>query len=145
MKIDLKTVKVEVKREKGIYGIECWNATVTNNQAVLGFSCYDTEHHWACDSAMQGGLPIFQHGVGARSCAKKMATPELESLLNTEADKQVAKPAPYDEVAGIMRYEGGEMASEEEVIELLTALRNSGTLFHLQGSYQRLAAGMGVI
>lgn len=39
----------------------------------------------------------------------------------------------------IMRYECGELESDEELIEGFQALIDSGTVWHLQGSYGRTA------
>ena len=47
------------------------------------------------------------------------------------------KNKKYDVVGGIMDWESGEMQTIEEVVELFTALRDQGTLGHLQGSYGR--------
>lgn len=44
----------------------------------------------------------------------------------------------------IIRFESGEM-DEDETIEFLTELRDSGVLFQLQGFYGRTARALGVI
>lgn len=49
-----------------------------------------------------------------------------------------------NELDQIIRFENGEL-TEDEARELLERLRDSGTLFHLQGSYQRAARSLGVI
>ena len=49
-----------------------------------------------------------------------------------------------DIVTKIMAYEGGEMP-QEDVEAFFIELRDSGMLWHLQGSYQRAAAALGVI
>lgn len=49
-----------------------------------------------------------------------------------------------DEIDNIIRFENGEL-TEDEARELLERLRDSGTLPHLQGSYQRAARALGVI
>jgi hypothetical protein len=45
----------------------------------------------------------------------------------------------YDITDGIIRYEAGEMESEEEVVELFQVLVSNGIIGHLQGTYQRTA------
>lgn len=44
-----------------------------------------------------------------------------------------------DIVSSIIRFESGEMGSEEEVIEFFQELVDSGLAWQLQGSYGRLA------
>lgn len=43
-----------------------------------------------------------------------------------------------DVVTELVRYEMGEL-DEEETVELFQRLVTSGLIFHLQGSYQRIA------
>lgn len=45
----------------------------------------------------------------------------------------------YDVVSAIIRYESGQMAGDEEVIELFQHLINTGLAWTLQGSYGRTA------
>lgn len=78
---------------------------------------------------------MFEEGEGYNGLCKKCMAPAVK----------VAPAKPYDTVAGIMRFEGGEMETPEEVLELLTALRDQGILMHLQGSYGRLAIQYGVL
>lgn len=40
----------------------------------------------------------------------------------------------------IIRYENGDMTDEDEVIEFFQRLLDTGLIYHLQGSYQRMAA-----
>ena len=49
---------------------------------------------------------------------------------------------PYDTVAGIMAWEGGEMETEEEVIEFFQHLIDTGMAWTLQGCYGRTAAAL---
>lgn len=45
----------------------------------------------------------------------------------------------YDAVSAMMAFEGGEMESDEEVIELFQHLIDTGLAWQLQGSYGRTA------
>ncbi len=49
-----------------------------------------------------------------------------------------------DMVGKIMAYESGEMTMEE-VEEFFAELVSSGTIWHLQGHYQRTAMALGLI
>ncbi len=49
-----------------------------------------------------------------------------------------------DHIDKIIKFENGEM-DEQETIEFLTELRDSGLLFQLQGVYGRAAKALGVI
>lgn len=48
------------------------------------------------------------------------------------------KSKSYDTVGNIIAFESGEL-DNESVIELFQHLIDSGTIYHLQGSYQRAA------
>jgi len=43
----------------------------------------------------------------------------------------------YNYIDGINRFEGGEMSTVDEVVELFTVLKQKGILFSLQGCYHR--------
>lgn len=51
---------------------------------------------------------------------------------------------PLDQLDRMISLEQGEL-SEDETIELLTELRDSGLLYQLQGFYGRLAHAYGLI
>lgn len=51
-------------------------------------------------------------------------------------------PAPFDTVGFIMRYEDGELESEEELAEGFQHLIDSGTVWQLQGAYGRMAVAL---
>lgn len=53
----------------------------------------------------------------------------------------VNKHNRFDEVAFIMEYEDGSL-SDDEMIEGFQHLLDSGTVWHLQGSYGRTAAAL---
>lgn len=48
-----------------------------------------------------------------------------------------SKP-PYDVIGGIVAFESGEL-DEDAIVELFQQLVDSGTIYQLQGSYQRTA------
>lgn len=50
------------------------------------------------------------------------------------------KNTKADHVNFIIRFEGGELESEQELIEGFQALIDSGVVWHLQGYYVRTAA-----
>ena len=60
-------------------------------------------------------------------------THNIDNAVHSLLNEAVAPPG----VDEIMRYEGGEMQSEEEVLDFFQRLYSSGMWQHLQGSYQR--------
>ena len=53
----------------------------------------------------------------------------------------VVQPEPFDEVGFIMAYEGGEL-DDEDTIDGFQHLIDSGTVWHFQGSYGRMAQSL---
>ena len=51
------------------------------------------------------------------------------------------KSAPYDVTGNIIAFESGEL-DNEQVFELFQYLVDSGIIYQLQGSYQRMAQGL---
>jgi hypothetical protein len=50
--------------------------------------------------------------------------------------KNIKVKPKYDITSGIMAFESGEL-DQDEVVELFRHLESTGTIWHLQGSYQR--------
>jgi hypothetical protein len=59
-----------------------WVAVVKVGKITLGFSRFDSENEWLCDYQFNGGLPVFCHGEGSRSCLKQAAKGELQIALD---------------------------------------------------------------
>ena len=57
----------------------------------------------------------------------------------TRVPEPAPEPEPFDLVGKIMAWEGGEMETEEEVIEFFQHLIDTGMAWTLQGSYGRAA------
>lgn len=64
----------------------------------------------------------------------------MNTTTTTTAKPREVKPA-FDTVGGIIAFESGEL-DEDETIELFQHLLTSGTIYHLQGCYQRTAQNL---
>lgn len=49
-------------------------------------------------------------------------------------------PEPSQHLDFIMDFEGGQIESADRIVEGVQAMIDDGTIYHLQGSWQRLAA-----
>lgn len=54
----------------------------------------------------------------------------------------MAKQKFYPMVDKIIAYESGELTDNNEILELFSELLKSGTIYGLQGSYQRTASDL---
>lgn len=54
----------------------------------------------------------------------------------------MAKQKFYPMVDKIIAYESGELTDNNEILELFSELLKSGTIYGLQGSYQRIASDL---
>lgn len=61
---------------------------------------------------------------------------------STDTPTAVEEPKPFDSLAFIMAYEGGELEDDDQVIEGFQQMIDSGIVWSLQGSYGRAAASL---
>lgn len=86
-KVEWKITKFE--RRVGLSGEMCWNAHIQTSKYTLTVSQYDTEDKWLLDGEFKSnGMPVFQHGIGGRGCAKHiLTTKEVVDTLNQLRDE----------------------------------------------------------
>lgn len=89
------------------------------------------------------GLPLNKHPDGRPPAQEHGFRFIVPNTMLREAGVDV--PVTTRDIVGeIIAFESGEM-NEDQARSLLTALKEDGTLPHLQGSYQRAARQLGVI
>ena len=62
----------------------CWSATVETGGLILGFTRYDDEGEWYCDSSVHKASNAMQfvHGIGNRTFDKRIAAGELKGAID---------------------------------------------------------------
>ena len=78
----------QLKIEDSAYG-KCYYAQVECGDLSVSLSRFPVEDTWLCDSifGLKNMYPFFCHGIGSRSCAKKVVRPELNQALEEKRKK----------------------------------------------------------
>lgn len=127
--------------QQDLENVECWNFTGESRHTIPEGTEVTLEHASSKTETLvkTAGLPLINDGVEKTGYRFIVPNTQLGEAID------VYLPAETEDLVGdIMRFEEGEM-DEDEIHAFLTRLRDTGTLFHLQGSYQRAAARLGII
>lgn len=131
-------------------GVECWNFTDNSRHRLPKGTRLLLEHvhdetHTTCmlvdEEGNHPGILLFKENGMDMQRGYRFILPNEQ--LNRLADAGLPAKA-FDVVGAIMAYEQGGL-DEAATLDLFRRLKEDGTLFSLQGHYQREARRLGVI